>query len=190
MKQKKKKKSIGIAAVPYRAAQHGGFPWCGCIEDDASTGTIQKLEGRRNDSMSHVISHAPHETELAVVGFSVLGATWVCAGIYLGRFVDVLDELPCSLGVTLSSVQALCGRMGGKIRSEYAMVGDVINLAARLMGKAKGRIVCDEVTHDLVRSVLVSGVRAGPSSYSVELSVDINLAAENGREVKSWHELM
>lgn len=40
--------------------------------------------------------------------------------------------------------------MGGKIRSEYAMVGDVINLAARLMGKAKGRIVCDEVTHDLV----------------------------------------
>ncbi len=31
------------------------------------------------------------------------------------------------------------------------MVGDVINLAARLMGKAKGRIVCDEVTHDLVR---------------------------------------
>lgn len=46
--------------------------------------------------------------------------------------------------------KALCGRMGGKIRSEYAMVGDVINLAARLMGKAKGRIVCDEVTHDLV----------------------------------------
>lgn len=46
--------------------------------------------------------------------------------------------------------QALCGRVGGKIRSEYAMVGDVINLAARLMGKAKGRIICDEVTHDLV----------------------------------------
>lgn len=49
-------------------------------------------------------------------------------------------------------MKALCGRMGGKIRSEYAMVGDVINLAARLMGKAKGRIVCDEVTHDLVRT--------------------------------------
>lgn len=46
--------------------------------------------------------------------------------------------------------QALCGRVGGKIRSEYAMVGDVINLAARLMGKAKGRIICDEVTRDLV----------------------------------------
>lgn len=43
--------------------------------------------------------------------------------------------------------------MGGKIRSEYAMVGDVINLAARLMGKAKGRIVCDEATHDLVSRV-------------------------------------
>lgn len=50
-------------------------------------------------------------------------------------------------------LQALCGRVGGKIRSEYAMVGDVINLAARLMSKAKGRIVCDEVTHDTVRDM-------------------------------------
>lgn len=54
---------------------------------------------------------------------------------------------------TLCVVKALCGRVGGKIRSEYAMVGDVINLAARFMGKAKGRIVCDEVTHDLVRII-------------------------------------
>ena len=53
----------------------------------------------------------------------------------------------------LRLVKALCGRVGGKIRSEYAMVGDVINLAARFMGKAKGRIVCDEVTHDLVRNI-------------------------------------
>ena len=58
----------------------------------------------------------------------------------------MLRVVPCT------NEKALCGRMGGKIRSEYAMVGDVINLAARLMGKAKGRIVCDEVTHDLVRA--------------------------------------
>ncbi|CAM9631020.1 unnamed protein product, partial [Sphacelaria rigidula] len=57
-------------------------------------------------------------------------------------------DMKTSMGVTTG--HALCGRVGGKIRSEYAMVGDVINLAARLMGKAKGRIVCDEVTHDLV----------------------------------------
>lgn len=64
------------------------------------------------------------------------------------------STFPCgdSLPVRRSLMKALCGRMGGKIRSEYAMVGDVINLAARLMGKAKGRIVCDEVTHDLVRT--------------------------------------
>lgn len=40
------------------------------------------------------------------------------------------------------------------------MVGDVINLAARLMGKAKGRIVCDEATYDSV-----SLVTCGDSSY-------------------------
>ncbi|CAM9444783.1 unnamed protein product [Discosporangium mesarthrocarpum] len=57
-------------------------------------------------------------------------------------------DMRTSIGVTTG--HALCGRVGGKIRSEYAMVGDVINLAARLMGKAKGRIICDAVTHSAV----------------------------------------
>jgi class 3 adenylate cyclase len=49
--------------------------------------------------------------------------------------------------VQVTSGRALCGRIGGKLRSEYAMVGDVINLAARFMSKAKGRILCDDATY-------------------------------------------
>eukprot|EP00752_Nemacystus_decipiens_P013810 g12260.t1 len=74
--------------------------------------------------------------------------------IHLTTIQKILAEHEGFLRQFLVDDKALCGRMGGKIRSEYAMVGDVINLAARLMGKAKGRIVCDEVTHDLVNACL------------------------------------
>ncbi|CAM9108718.1 unnamed protein product, partial [Ectocarpus sp. 8 AP-2014] len=75
------------------------------------------------------------------------GNRCLAAAVEIHASLQVRD-MKTSMGITTG--HALCGRMGGKIRSEYAMVGDVINLAARLMGKAKGRIVCDEVTHDLV----------------------------------------
>lgn len=52
--------------------------------------------------------------------------------------------------VQVTTGRALCGRIGGKLRSEYAMVGDVINLAARFMSKAKGRILCDDATYSKV----------------------------------------
>lgn len=72
----------------------------------------------------------------------------------IGRVSVSADEPDAAGAMALPMTsQALCGRVGGKIRSEYAMVGDVINLAARLMGKAKGRILCDEVTKDLVSGV-------------------------------------
>ncbi|CAM9700066.1 unnamed protein product, partial [Laminaria digitata] len=75
------------------------------------------------------------------------GNRCLAAAVEMRASLQVMD-MKTSIGITTG--HALCGRVGGKIRSEYAMVGDVINLAARFMGKAKGRIVCDEVTHDLV----------------------------------------
>uniref|UniRef100_K3WME2 Guanylate cyclase domain-containing protein n=1 Tax=Globisporangium ultimum (strain ATCC 200006 / CBS 805.95 / DAOM BR144) TaxID=431595 RepID=K3WME2_GLOUD len=44
---------------------------------------------------------------------------------------------------------AFCGSVGSGVRAEYAVVGDVINLAARLMASARiGEIFCDEKTRD------------------------------------------
>ncbi|DAZ95751.1 TPA: hypothetical protein N0F65_006399 [Lagenidium giganteum] len=55
--------------------------------------------------------------------------------------------IPASIGVT--SGNALCGSVGSETRAEYAVVGDVINLAARLMSAAQtGEILCDEHTRD------------------------------------------
>ncbi|CAM9968220.1 unnamed protein product, partial [Hapterophycus canaliculatus] len=81
--------------------------------------------------------------------YSDNGNRCLAAAVEIHASLSVRD-MKTSMGITTG--HALCGRMGGKIRSEYAMVGDVINLAARLMGKAKGRIVCDEATHDSVCS--------------------------------------
>jgi class 3 adenylate cyclase len=54
-----------------------------------------------------------------------------------------------SIGVTTGKV--FCGSVGSSKRQEYAMVGDIVNLSARLMGVAKNLdagIIVDESTRD------------------------------------------
>jgi hypothetical protein len=51
--------------------------------------------------------------------------------------------------LSVTTGNAFCGSVGSNARAEYAVVGDVINLAARLMSSAtSGEILCDEVTRD------------------------------------------
>jgi class 3 adenylate cyclase len=50
-------------------------------------------------------------------------------------------HMPSSMGITTG--RALCCCVGSKLRCAYAIVGDVVNLAARLMSMAEGRILCD-----------------------------------------------
>eukprot|EP01039_Chlorochromonas_danica_P007106 gene7106-7858_t len=54
-------------------------------------------------------------------------------------------NLQCSIGITTGNVY--CGNVGSEIRREYAAVGDVVNLSARLMSKAHGGIYVDEATY-------------------------------------------
>lgn len=55
--------------------------------------------------------------------------------------------LASAIGVTTG--RAFCGTVGSETRHEYAVVGDVVNLAARLMGAAQPTqsILCDAVTY-------------------------------------------
>jgi len=65
--------------------------------------------------------------------------------------LDIYDtlqklQIPCSIGVT--SGKAFCGDVGSSKRREYAMVGDIVNLSARLMVAAKTNILCDMDTYE------------------------------------------
>lgn len=61
-------------------------------------------------------------------------------------------KIPSSIGVTTG--QAFCGDVGTSQRREYAMVGDIVNLSARLMAAAKGGILTD---HDTFESASIFG---------------------------------
>eukprot|EP01031_Cornospumella_fuschlensis_P031532 gene31532-38112_t len=49
-----------------------------------------------------------------------------------------------SIGITTGNV--FCGTIGAPERRDYAGIGNEVNFAARLMGKAKGRILLDKTT--------------------------------------------
>lgn len=51
----------------------------------------------------------------------------------------------CSIGITTGP--AFCGTIGSSVRQDYAAIGSKVNLAARFMVKAEGRIIIDEATH-------------------------------------------
>lgn len=50
-----------------------------------------------------------------------------------------------SIGITTGNV--FCGSVGAMERRDYAGIGNEVNLAARLMGKAKGRVIIDHTTY-------------------------------------------
>ena len=67
----------------------------------------------------------------------------LCAGAIIGYELNELG-MQTSVGITTGNV--FCGSVGSHVRREYAVIGDVVNLAARLMSKAKGGLYVDEAT--------------------------------------------
>jgi len=61
--------------------------------------------------------------------------------------------LKLSTRIDVTTGSAFCGDVGNEERREYAVVGDIVNLSARLMGKCSwGSILCDSARYHLVYS--------------------------------------
>ncbi len=56
-----------------------------------------------------------------------------------------LDLQPL-IGVTTG--RAFCGVIGNERRREYTMIGDIVNLSARLMVASAGQVLCDQASRD------------------------------------------
>jgi class 3 adenylate cyclase/tetratricopeptide (TPR) repeat protein len=63
------------------------------------------------------------------------------------RIQEELRKFAIPSAVGVATGRAFCGSIGNAQRREYTMIGDVVNLAARLMQAAADTILCDEATY-------------------------------------------
>ena len=117
---------------------------------------VQPILQRYEGSLKEVIVDDKGLTLVAVFGLPPLAheddpARAARAALAAQRALGELGQR-CAIG--LATGRAFCGAVGSDVHREYGTIGEVMNLAARLMQAAPGRILCDVATYRGARSHL------------------------------------
>jgi len=71
--------------------------------------------------------------------------------------IPTMPGVHLQTGIGITSGEVIAGNVGSERRMHYAVVGDSVNVAARLEAAAgPGQILIDEATHEAVRDVVVA----------------------------------
>ncbi|MDH5674788.1 MAG: AAA family ATPase [Myxococcales bacterium] len=92
------------------------------------------------------------------------------------RLRERLRPLGLEANIGIATGRAFCGPVGSDRRREYAIMGNIMNLSARLMQMAKGEVLCDRATRDAAQAEQalealpvqrIKGVREAVALYRV-----------------------
>ena len=98
-----------------------------------NNGTIDKYMGDCIMSFWNAPLDCPNHAELAVKSaLEVLEATKV-----LNEELKPLSLPPINVGIGISSGECIVGNMGSELRFDYSVIGDAVNLGARLEGQTR-----------------------------------------------------
>jgi class 3 adenylate cyclase len=118
--------------------------------------TVQPILQRYEGSLKQVVVDDKGLTVIAVFGLPPLAheddparATRAALAAQVA-----LRELGVRCAIGLATGRAFCGAVGSEVHREYDVIGEVMNLAARLMQAAPDTILCDAATHRAARSRL------------------------------------
>jgi predicted ATPase/class 3 adenylate cyclase len=118
--------------------------------------TFQPILQRYEGSLKQVVVDDKGLTLIAVFGLPPLAheddparATRAALAVQAA-----LRELGVRCAIGLATGRAFCGAVGNDLHREYDVIGEVMNLAARLMQAAPDTILCDAATHRAAQSRL------------------------------------
>jgi class 3 adenylate cyclase len=118
--------------------------------------TVQPILQRYEGSLKQVVVDDKGLTLIAVFGLPPLAheddparATRAALAVQAA-----LRELGVRCAIGLATGRAFCGAVGSEVHREYDVIGEVMNLAARLMQAAPDTILCDGATYRAARSCL------------------------------------
>jgi class 3 adenylate cyclase len=118
--------------------------------------TVQPILQRYEGNLRQVVVDDKGLTLIAVFGLPPLAHEDDAARATRAALAvqAALREVGVRCAIGLATGRAFCGAVGSEVHRQYDVIGEVMNLAARLMQAAPDTILCDAATHRAARSRL------------------------------------